>query len=171
MNVAWNCLLFLDIDGVLNHRGWLVSANWRHIQAGARGERFDLAQAQIDPSRVALLNDICERTGCKVVISSTWRLAHPEARMVELLGNAGFKGEVIGYTPDLDTERGLEVAAWLRHNAGPDARFVILDDNADMGALLHRLVQTSFETGLDSSAVETSVELLRQRVTAPWSSV
>jgi hypothetical protein len=73
---------------------------------------------------------------------------------------------VIDITPNFDkqrpsgiwtsVERGHEIQAWL--DTHPDLNvtsFVIIDDDADMAHLLHRLVAVEFETGLtEQCAVE-----------------
>lgn len=142
-------LIFLDFDGVLNSRANLY-----------RG---------LDPANVRQLNDLVQRSGAAVVISSTWRHKGLSDCQGELLA-AGFVGRIIGCTPDLDRreggvwlgfDRGAEIAAWLAdRGVGLVESFVILDDAADMGELLPRLVQTDTNVGLQPADVERALALL-----------
>lgn len=129
-------VLFLDFDGVLNSGAW--------FRAGDRGPD------DLDPAAVAILNDIVDCTDCSVVVSSTWRLLHPLTELRRILGNHGYRFGLRDQTPELSSveqdRRGAEIAAWL--HAHPTPRFAILDDDNDMGPLAHKLVQTSFATGL-----------------------
>ena len=119
-------VIFLDIDGVLNNT--------------PSGPDFE-------PELVGRLNRHVELGGAGVVISSSWRLDFELDQLVALMRAAGFAGQVIGATPDLEgLGRGPEIAEWLREN--PAESFVILDDEADVGALSDHLVRTSPYRGL-----------------------
>jgi len=162
-------IIFLDIDGVLNGHQYAkkdqVSSRTGKLQAptGIFG---------IVPSRVALLNQIVERTGAKVVVSSTWRrMPMPVIALQAWLDVAGFRGQVIATTPILDGEgRGREIDWWIvRLNRtakvyGPPVErcesFVILDDDSDMVPHMDRLVQTEMYFGLKPEHVERAVALL-----------
>jgi hypothetical protein len=86
----------------------------------------------------------------------------------EILGHFGFKGQIIGATPR-STEskaRGKEIDAWLS-GSGIDRRdpvgsFVILDDDADMEPHMDRLIQTSWQYGLQDEHVVRAIEMLNQ---------
>lgn len=136
-----NKILFLDIDGVLNSADYMVAC----------GGKFD--HKQIDPAAVARLNRITDTTGCKIVVSSTWRLLydHLEDLKTALTGY-GITGEVIGKTPfkpnALRFVRGKEIEFWLEENHGTYSKFVIVDDDTDMGKLDKHAVYTKFKTGL-----------------------
>lgn len=92
------------------------------------------------------LNHIIEKTGAKVVISSTWRKSHSVQELQELLEKVGFIGEIIGRTPSLylnkngeesyTIPRGCEIDCWLKNTFDWDdlayVRYVILDDDSDM---------------------------------------
>jgi hypothetical protein len=132
-------LLFLDIDGVLNHYG---------------------SAGKIDRACVARLNHIVERTGAVVVISSTWRVTHSPEQMQRLLTGHGFSGEVVGDTPCLyGRPRGEEVAAYLDDNGEVEA-FAIVDDNADLEPVADHLVLVDDFVGLSDADVAACVELL-----------
>ena len=160
-------VIFLDFDGVLNWHGFLSGIR----PVNGSGE-LDYA-AMLDPSRVALLNQICEQTGAVVVVSSTWRRMHRNANLRGFLKSRGFAGKMIGSTPKLErtspervlseeisVQRGEEIAAWINERPGDISRFVILDDDSDMAHLSRFLVQTSMETGLQPDHVTQAVAIL-----------
>ena len=131
-------LIFLDIDGVLNHRMYYEekSQDKRYKEVG--WPMCDISERSVD-----ILNDLINKTGAKVVISSTWRKSRSQFHIAHLLGNAGFIGEVIGCTPRLTAQcskavpRGFEIEVWLSDNRrGKNIKYIILDDDSDM--LLHQ---------------------------------
>lgn len=163
-------VLFLDMDGVVNSARYFEVLSKRQYRK-ARGKakaagRRDFVQ-MIDPVTVPLLNAIVERTGAKVVISSSWRIPWTFAEIAAMLERRGFVGDVIDSTPNgvllpvgvTEYERGHEIQAWL--DGRPDIKaFAILDDSDDMAHLLPMLVQTSWARGLESEHVDLVVGLL-----------
>lgn len=155
-------IVFLDIDGVLN------SGPFIREQAETVG-LWDAAD--IDVRKMALLNQILERTGAKVVISSSWRKIYPNDVLEQMLRKRGFAGEIVGHTDELwrtpegkPLFRGHEIDAWLNDDAPePVEAFVILDDDSDMVHLTRWLVKTSFEEGLTQDHVERAVEMLSSK--------
>lgn len=161
-------VLFLDIDGVLNSANWLKKNEARLV------DKPDLVLCEVDPEAVKLLNEILDRTGAKVVVSSSWRLRDPlpeyrtmldEIRAV--LGAAGFTGEIIGQTPllmgtkwgDPHVERGHEVLDWLEGHPEVTA-YACLDDGNDFSACRSHLCRTHWKTGLRGNQVVHAVQLL-----------
>lgn len=165
-------VIFLDLDGVANSRDYLLHR--RHLHRPT--------PHSIDATTVPRLNAITDRTGAKIVISSSWRLApYPEHdpgpvwRLRRILETHGVTGDIIDVTPSFferysdhpedDTivgvckERGHEIQAWLDEHPEVTA-FAILDDRDDMVHLKHRLVQTSYEFGLLDEHVERVVAML-----------
>lgn len=108
----------------------------------------------IDPYMALLVDRIIQATGCKVVLSSTWRL-FPETR-------EEVKKQVCEYvdiTPRLFSgiyalaERGHEIKQWLEEDekrGGAEVeRYAILDDNNDMlPEQQENFFKTSWSTGL-----------------------
>lgn len=138
-------IIFLDIDGVLNHQLWFEEQK----EAKDKWCSYDKTrQKMIDPSKVELLNELIEKTGSKVVISSSWRVHYSINYIREMLSHYGFKGEIIDTTPTLffrglkdyhySVPRGNEIKAWLETNKDilgekiSKVRYVILDDDSDM---------------------------------------
>lgn len=146
-------ILFLDFDGVLN------SAPTRSM-----GED---AWEKICPWHVEQLNQVVARTGCKVVVSSTWRHSNSLDELRDILYKAGFEGEVIGMTPmnlpchfSQCISRGAEIQTWLDENNINDAVIAIVDDCEFMDHLEPRLVKTDDRVGLMPEHVDELVALL-----------
>lgn len=137
-------IIFLDIDGVLNHSLWYQAEE--PLKKTASHSEYELSM--IDGSKVLLLNSLIEETGAKIVISSSWRKNHTKEELQSLLDCKGFKGEIIGLTPVLyftglenynySVPRGNEIKAWLETNKGilnnkmSKVPYAILDDDSDM---------------------------------------
>ena len=150
-------LIFLDIDGVLNS---VAFWNTRYVRGGS----------QIDPEAVAYLNELTDKTGANLVISSAWR--HRGIReMRRILRENKVRAPVVGLTPNreyrargplyISPGRGAEIAAWLKASRRTVDRFVILDDDNDMGDLMHRLVRTDYQIGLTPTDTARAYDLLR----------
>jgi hypothetical protein len=132
-------LIFLDIDGVLNHEQFYV----RRHEADFKGYGKHPI-SEFDFNSVKVLNYIIEETGAKVVVSSTWRLGKTVEQLQSILDSVGFKGEVIAKTPNLRNEgdyvfRGNEILKWIKDNKELIAQdyheyenYVIFDDDSDM---------------------------------------
>ena len=123
-------ILFLDFDGVLNSENWCYSPAAKHWY-GVFG---------LDSEKITLLDEIVERTGCEIVISSSWRAGKTVADLKFILSYFGMKnvdavvdktpyaGEVMNrYSEHLDRkaedvlvahwDRGLEIFGWLLDHA------------------------------------------------------
>lgn len=128
-------ILFLDIDGVVN----CVKTAQRH-----RG------MIGIDPYMALLVDRIIQATGCKVVLSSTWRLFEESRKEVKKQ-----VCDFIDVTPRMfdgiyaHKERGHEIKDWLDKH--PEVtKYAILDDNSDMlDEQLPNFFKTSWASGLD----------------------
>lgn len=136
-------VLFLDVDGVLNRCG--------KSNQGLMTDKCDL------------LAHICRMTGCKVVVSSTWR-RYPhlmESRLLPMFRARGI--ECVGQTPMMEkpslgghvyvaTARHEEITAWLSDH--PEVtQYAIVDDDRDADDGTGRYVRTdSYEGLLDSHA-------------------
>ena len=142
-------VIFLDIDGVLNHEGMAEQLDEQHRRRGCvnrySNRDYDTGvhcncyalENQIDPACVTRLNALIERTGAVVVISSSWRKTFMNFEMQGVLQRFGFKGSVLDNTPDLPNdeewkeitrgtrwtghiERGHEIEEWiLCHDHSP----------------------------------------------------
>ncbi len=132
-------VIFLDVDGVL-----------------AYSDYENDETAHIDVEKVLMIKEICDSTGAKVVIISSWRgngkhIPHIYHTLINVLTSNGV--EVLGNAPHIECEiegdvpstitismvedlpyfkikygtgRAAEVQSWLKEN--PTKNFVILDD-------------------------------------------
>lgn len=161
-------VLFLDIDGVLNSKEWCQAKNLDP------NVPCDFVLCEVDPETVKHVNTILEQTGAKVVISSTWRLRRPLPQfktMLEeidhILKKCGFKGEIIGATPNrfdrpngwADGERGHECMAWVSSHPEVTA-YCAIDDDSDFTVMMDHLVQTDWHHGLRAQDAEKAIEIL-----------
>jgi hypothetical protein len=117
---------------------------------------------------IARLNAIVERTGAKVVVSSSWRHRWPLEKLRQVLRLAGASCEVIDVAPRAQGvglgrhRRPMAIFAWLaQHRAatldsGPV--YVVLDDqNMPPDYFGAEFVQTSWQHGLQDEHVERAV--------------
>lgn len=166
-------VIFLDIDGELTY------SNYQNEQT-----------KHIDLEKVAFIKEICNRTGAKVVISSSWRMcAGLYGFLVELLSEHNI--EIIGKTDYIPTEsiegiselialtmtedlgctikhgtgRAAEIEKWLKENKTEN--FVILDDEdwdwADYEYDKHWVQPSWFDDGLQREHVEKAIEILNRK--------
>jgi hypothetical protein len=130
-------LIFLDIDGVLNH-GYdpsrvpaAVVSGWGYAESPSTNAGFDYCV----PSCVTALNDLTRATGASIVVSSSWREAHPLDELRAVLRRFGVEAEVVGVTPydleDVDgwpATRAAEIRAYLDRCEEEVGSYVVIDD-------------------------------------------
>jgi len=109
-------IIFLDIDGVLN----VIPED--HDQFGGTFHK----------NFVENLRAIVEKTGAKIVITSTWRHGGRQT-MKDMWQYRDLPGEMFDITPYLghDVQRGEEIKHWLAIHPDVDG-YVIIDDDRDM---------------------------------------
>lgn len=148
-------VLFLDVDGVLNYRACFVPGG---------------GHLKLCPQAVRRLRAVVEDTGCRVVLSSTWRTMpafiaalwnadafpspHHDWRTIEKPWQTQ-NGLIIA-----SATRGHEIAEWLSRH--PEVTtYAIVDDDSDMlPEQKPFFVQTSFDTGLTDEHAERLVAIL-----------
>lgn len=166
-------IIFLDIDGVLNSEESIIKSyecnNTRAFSDNPHEEH------------IKWLNYIVEKTNAKIVISSTWRKNSGMVAIWRILNLLGFKGKIIGETPITGDIRGNEIRCWIdrfsnkkdwrftcdekySNNDFKIKKFVIIDDDSDMGNLSHRLVKTNSKTGLTQKEAELAISLLNEEL-------
>ena len=161
-----NKIIFLDIDGVLNsqntfrdnheYRKFFV----KYMNDGVN-DKIIYKMLDIDLDKVFMIRDICNLTGAKVVISSTWRRSRYYPLIEERLTSLGIP--IVGVTPFISNNRGDEIRKYLEDNKVDN--FVILDDDIfrDFNELENYLVKTSFyEDGLTDEISKEVVRVLRR---------
>lgn len=108
-------VIFLDVDGVLNSDEYFDKIRNLDIQGIER---------EVDIEKIKLLKKAIDKTGAKVVLSSSWRYTKYAQYLKELLSNYDI---YVDSTPFIENERGLEIKKWLSDNQDVED-FVILDD-------------------------------------------
>ncbi len=136
-------ILFLDIDGVL----CLLQ---------------DEGSEKLDPTACEHLKRIIEKTGCKLVLTSTWRLYPKYVRLLlDQLAPYGItKADFLGKTDLLNTRAEEILDFYKRH--GKIERFVILDDKKIRSKRIPAdcLIQTNGRTGITEAIAEKCIALL-----------
>lgn len=149
---------FLDMDGVL------VTAESCALAGGAHYTRPKCIVIE----KLRLFDDFVTETGCKVVLSSSWRINQYEGAK-KMFKDLGAKFELFDRTPVgaemigslyVGRLRGNEIREWMDKNDVKVSEIVIFDDSDDMGDLLPRLVQTTWEHGLEIKHIEMAKRLL-----------
>jgi len=150
------CLVFLDVDGVLNSTAWFHTIFKRKHRAASH------PHDHLDPTAMGRLNRVLAETGGKVVVSSTWRMGRTVEELQDLFDLHGFEGEVIGKTGHgFNGERGLQIREWMRMKGLEDVRFIAIDDDTyDMGAVADHLVHTDNAVGLQDVDVDKAIAML-----------
>ena len=132
-------VLFLDCDGVLNSNSDLS------VRSG-RSETIDSIYV-LDMKKVRLLQKIVEDTGCKIVLSSVWRLHDEGIKTLEYYGI-----NIHDVTPSISGPRGAEIRYWINNSTDMVYRYAIVDDDSDM---LPDQFVNFFQTDPDYGLTET----------------
>lgn len=166
--------LFLDFDGVLNTTSYAKLLRKEGI------DHYDEFGAMFDPKTISNLKYIVDHTGCKIVLSSTWR-NEGWIRMQALWKDRNLPDELFSMTPILlgttykDTKSGemlsvpernakaLEIQAWLHKCATPPFQYIILDDeNVFFHSQQEHLVQTDENDGLTIQKAYEAINILNR---------
>lgn len=153
-------VIFLDIDGVLNHQKhyeWLINTN------EPTPMQRTYPYTEFNPESCRLLNEIIWETCAQIVVSSSWRL-DGLAKLNKLFRFFGLPN-AIDVTPCLNTSRGIEIGAWLAAHPEVDG-YVILDDDEDMTVeQMPFFIKTNpYESGLDEGVKERAIQILKKEL-------
>lgn len=172
-------VLFLDIDGVLNSSNWFDYVQYC-IKNDMRDRVLNFVEindehikrklSMIDDRAIANLNRIVEETGCKVVLSSSWRSSRESdnAFIEYIFKLKGFKYELYDVTPriwvkEFGTQRGEEIQLWMDKESEKNEieSYVILDDDSDMlPKQMSNFIHVDGQVGLIDKDVFTAIEIL-----------
>jgi hypothetical protein len=140
-------VIFLDVDGVLNSTVTRQEEGW----------------CTINRRMLNRVKEIVVTTGCKIVISSTWRLIPGCKEDLENnLAVVGIFDQVIGETPNFDHPkvRHDEIRDWLNRNTQVQ-RFAIIDDTDEAGiGFEDEFFQTNDDDGLTAEIAKEIVKYL-----------
>jgi len=153
-------LLFLDVDGVLNHHGFVTGAQ----------------SCNIVPECVGRLNRIIAETDCKIAISSAWRyMIHGGAMTLRgfeyMLRTHGCHvvERIVGITEEDGDKDGPE--RWtqicrFRDSCAVLHSWCVLDDEPmcfEEGADWNKIVLTNGKLGLQDADAEKVIAMLNRR--------
>lgn len=133
-------VIFLDFDGVLNCQVFYDSSEY-HPKDFDMDLQFGHNEANCSPSRIKLLNQLCEDTNSFIVVSASMRNSYSIEQLREFFQRVGGTFEVVDKTGYCKCRiRGVEIYEWLKDNAknyfGVEYydfhNFAILDDDSDM---------------------------------------
>lgn len=152
-------VIFLDFDGVIT----IHSSKWN-----------------ISLEHIKRIKEICDKTGAKLVISSSWQRygrqgESREERVKNWLNGIlmkGYRGVIkqffAQYTYDMSGRfygefgnvRGSDIKSWLTRNPEVDS-YVIIDDEADMlDEQIFNFVQTDMAFGIQDREVKLCIDIL-----------
>ena len=150
-------IVFLDFDGVVETIYWEKSEDgtWSYNVHKYGHEELNNKQA------IGWLNELYNKIPYQVVVTSTWRYNMTVEQLQELLTKSGFNPaiKVIGKTPKLFQQRGLEIQQWIDENDFK-GKFIIVDDDSDMCHLLPFLVRCYGQVGFTIYDYQKALKLL-----------
>jgi hypothetical protein len=148
-------IIFLDFDGVIT----TLKTRWK-----------------IDMDKIKIINDICDKTDAKIVVSSSWRIGYRGVVSVFRLSLKNyftknqyldhfkntfdkFIDNIVGMT-DSGSCRGNEIKFYM--NEHPEVEnYVIVDDDSDMcDYQLFNFVQTDTYEGITERDAKLCVDIL-----------
>lgn len=146
-------IIFLDFDGVIT----TLKTQWK-----------------IDMDKVEIINEICNKTDAKIVVTSSWRIGYSGVvhTFQEYLKQYFAKNEYVGifiYNEFIDnivgmtessSSRGNEIKFYM--NDHPEVKnYVIVDDDSDMcDYQLFNFVQTDTYEGITEREAKLCVDIL-----------
>ena len=158
-------VIFLDIDGVLNSFDNLIVQEklWGLNNSNKSRDEFG---SLFDERCVRWLQYIIEKTGCKIVISSSQR-SKGLNKMQLMWKMRNLPGEVIDCTPlgvysstGKIYSRGFEIQEWIDINK-PE-KYCIVDDENDI--LSHQFfVRTDLRYGLNEETAFSIIKILNEK--------
>jgi hypothetical protein len=155
-------VLFLDIDGVLNHA------------ASGRREGVPGMAAWLDPRHLEPLNRVALATNARLVISSSWRVGRSLEDVRTLLRDFGVLAPIVDATPVAESRRREEeILTWLARHPEVQA-YAVVDDELrvdDDSPLAPHLVGTRMDEGLTLAHVAPLVLRLSLAYRAPWAAI
>ena len=150
-------IIFLDFDGVMD------TAYYGHILGKEGLPYYDEFGAVFDPNCVKCLEEIVDKTGAEIVVTSSWKSLMTYRDMLNMWEQRGLPGYVIDLTPSSSgcRRRGDEIDAWLKE-CKVECEYIILDDIDESNFNEHqlsRLIVVNPYHGLDKEVAGRAIEL------------
>ena len=150
-------IVFLDFDGVVE------TIYWERAEDGTWSMNIHKSNPQGLNNKQAIgwLNELYRRVPYDIVVTSTWRYYYTRDALQDLLVKSGFNPaiKVVGTTPILHQQRGLEIQAWL-DDTKFSGDFIIVDDDCDMCHLLDHLVRCDCQLGFTIYDYDKALRML-----------
>ena len=152
-------IIFLDFDGVVETIYWGKDEKGVYCYNVHKHRHEELNNKQA----IGWLNKLYRRCPYDIVVSSTWRMGMSVEELQNLITRSGFDSaiQVIGKTPVLHQQRGLEIQEWI-DTTEFKGRFIIIDDDSDMCHLLSRLVCCDCQLGFTIYDYQKALRLLEE---------
>lgn len=151
-------IIFLDFDGVVETIFWEKNEDGSYtLNSLKHNEERYLNNTQA----IGWLNELYNKVPYDIVVSSTWRMSMDVQQLQNLLIRSGFNKEikVIGKTPRLYQQRGIEIQQWIDDNDFK-GKFIIIDDDSDMCHLIRHLVRTDCMLGFTIYDYQKALKML-----------
>ena len=152
-------IIFLDFDGVVETIYWEKNKDgvWDFNIHKTGRQELNNKQA------IGWLNELYKKVPYDIVVSSTWRINMPVEALQDLLIRSGFNPDiqVIGKTPLLYQQRGIEIQEWITTHSFK-GKFIIIDDDSDMCHLLPLLVRCDCQLGFTIYDYQKALRLLEE---------
>ena len=149
-------VIFLDFDGVIT----TYESKWK-----------------IDVNKIKIINDICDKTNAKIIVTSSWRIGHRgdvsafHERLKRYFINHNyldivkytfdmFINNIVGMTECIGGLRGDEIKSYMSEHSEVE-NYVIIDDDSDMcDDQLFNFVQTDTCDGITERDAKLCVDIL-----------
>ncbi len=150
-------IIFLDIDGVLN-------GDLTHSERNPYG-------ILIDDTRLDLIKHIIDKTGAKIVLSTSWKehWEKSDDKCDEIGREIRRRFEekeisILDKTPKRWNDRKQEIVDWLEEHSEVTS-FVVMDDTPFEEGILkqHFVLTSSFRYGIDEFDMEKAISILNSR--------
>ena len=158
-------IIFLDIDGVLNSEKFSIWIH-EHPEFCENGGHF-----WIDPEKVEMVINLCEETGAKIVISSSWRGWSLKTTLEDFSTYrdlSKLNPYIVGVTPkffmmysNTQISRGNEIQHYLNKHQSITHYCIIDDDNDMLQEQQEKFVQTDNQVGLTVEDYQKVINILK----------
>lgn len=148
-------IIFLDFDGV-------IDGMW--------------SKYNLDPKKIALVEEIIKATDAKIVVSSSWSVGCRNAeefierdfsgyfkrKTTEISRESLFIESIIDVTDHMGSSRGDEIQRWLDAHEDEVESYVILDDDCDMNEnQLFNFISVDGCYGISDRTVSLAIQILK----------